>query len=132
MNLEKFTQVAYSLIPTPRPRSFHVAGIFKKGKPLAIACNRDITHPRTLKYDYVQGSKTHAELLAIIRGRRDNYSGYTIVVLRIDRNRSLNMSRPCSGCMDAIRQLGFKAVYYTTESGSWAMERVSKVKVSKS
>lgn len=132
MNLDKFTQVAYSLIPTPRPQFFHVAGIFLKGRPVSIATNSFITHPLTLKYNYHPGSLTHSELKACLRGRREHYSGYTIAVLRIDRNGKLNMSKPCSGCSDMIRQLGFKTVYYTTESGSWAMERVSKVKVNKS
>lgn len=124
MNLDKFVQIAYSLIPTPRPRCFHLAGIFLKGKPLAIAANRDITHPRSLKYNYFAGVKTHAELLSIIRGRRENYSGCEIVVLRIDRNKKLNMSRPCEGCFDAIKQLNFKSLFYTNKNGLWVKERL--------
>lgn len=124
MNLDRFVATAYSLIPTPRPQFFHVAGIFLKDRPIAITTNSFSTHPLTLRYNYVPGSKSHAELRACLRGRREDYTGYTIAVLRVDRNGRLNMSEPCSGCADMIKQLNFKRLYYTNERGQWVTKRL--------
>lgn len=121
MNLDRLVETAYALMPKYRGemRCFHVAGIYKKGKLYSIGYNKDQTHPLTKKYGYHKLSGTHAELMACIRGGLEDYSGYTMAVLRIDRNNKLNSSRLCSGCMNLTRQLSFRRVIYTNALGQW-------------
>jgi len=118
---KKLEEIAYSLLDEHRGnmRSFHVAGIFKKNKLISVGFNKIITHPKTKKYNYHEIAKVHAELHCVIKGKLDNYYGYSLAVLRIDRNNNISFSKPCTGCSHMIKQLGFSKVFYTDYNGIW-------------
>ena len=42
-------------------------------------------------------------------------------------NGSLGMAKPCHLCLDVIKALGVKKVFYTNESGEIVMEYVSNM-----
>ena len=121
MNLKKLESIAFELMPKHKNnmRCFHVSGIFYKKKLISVGFNKDITHPKTKRFNYHNHAKMHAELNACIKGKLENYSGHTIAILRINANNNLAHSCPCAGCRDLIRQLGFSKVYYTNENGCW-------------
>lgn len=54
----------------------------------------------------------HSEMDAVIKLGITDCTGLTIVNTRVNRNNKLDMSKPCRGCMDMIRKLNFKSVYY--------------------
>lgn len=89
--------------------------------------NSPKTHPLNLKYNYINKQKskismlvgTHSELSAVIKLGHQNYDGFTLINTRINRNNKLDYSHPCNGCMDMIRQLGFKKVYYTNKNSEF-------------
>ncbi len=121
INLSKFSEIAHALQPAHRgdQKHFHVAGIYRKNRLVSLACNKNVTHPATLKYDYWEGSHAHAELRACLRGGLESYRGYTMIVCRIGKDGRLNNSKPCKGCADLIKQLDFDKVIYTNEIGGW-------------
>lgn len=121
MNLDRLVETAYALMPKYRGemRCFHVAGIYRKGKLYSIGYNKDQTHPITQKYGYHRLAKLHAECSSILKGGLEDYSGYTMAVLRIDRNNRLNSSRPCVGCSNLIQGVGIRRVFYTNQFGQW-------------
>jgi len=55
----------------------------------------------------------HAEAAAIRKARRT--VGATIYIARVNKRGNLRMSRPCSGCMDALRKAGIKKIVYTID-----------------
>lgn len=45
-------------------------------------------------------------------------------VARVARDGSTKMARPCSKCMKALYEAGVREVVYTTDDGSYKIERV--------
>lgn len=65
----------------------------------------------------------HAEREAL-RKSLNGTRGTTIYVARVDRNGNAKMARPCSHCMHALYLAGVREVVYTTDDGSYKIERV--------
>ncbi|RMH18706.1 MAG: hypothetical protein D6698_06650, partial [Gammaproteobacteria bacterium] len=65
------------------------------------------------------GIYLHAEIAAIskaiayFRGNKDRLSDCEIYVARTYKNGNFANSKPCSGCMRAIKDYGFKRVHWT-------------------
>lgn len=96
----------------------HVAFVFEKGNLLATGWNKTKSHPFLLKYPYSRRSgQLHAELDAIIKYGKDDCGKAVLVVVRLNRRWQPRLSKPCLGCQSMIKQLGFKGVWYSTESG---------------
>lgn len=90
------------------------------------------THPLQKKYNKYRFTddgdhKQHAELAALVPLIRDgvDLSNATIYVYRVHKNGTLAMSRPCPSCMQLIKDVGIKRVFYTTEDG-YAYEKITK------
>lgn len=90
------------------------------------------THPLQKKYNKYRFTddgdhKQHAELAALVPLIRDgvDLSNATIYVYRVHKNGTLAMSRPCPSCMQLIKDVGIKRVFYTTENG-YAYEKITK------
>lgn len=116
---KRLIEIAYALEPKYRVgRCFHVAFITKGSKIISIGWNSHKSHPENLRHEgYRFDSGTHAELSAVLKGGKQDYSGYRIFVIRIDRNGKVAMSKPCCGCQSVCRQLNFKTVYYSGKDG---------------
>lgn len=124
--LVEITRALYPLHTHNSGRCFHTCFILKSGKILTIGINNsNKTHAKNLKFDYFAKNGTdlrheigiHAEMSAIIRGRREDYSDYTFVNIRINSEGKTLFSAPCRGCSSIFRQTGYKKIYYTTENG---------------
>ena len=63
--------------------------------------------------------KVHAETSAIIPllKTKEDYSRATLYTYREHRDGSLAMARPCTRCMELIKQIGITKIKYTTEDG---------------
>lgn len=109
-----------------------------KNKVIAIGYNMDKSHPIQRKYnkfrDYnLSGGKCpkeslHAEMYCILQiiDLDIDFSKVKIYVYRNKKDGSLGMSRPCQACAHAIRDLGIKNIYYTTDYG-YAYENYENV-----
>lgn len=65
----------------------------------------------------------HAEMEAV-RKSLNGTRGSTIYVARMDRNGQARMARPCNRCMTELYYAGVREVVYTTDDGSYKIERV--------
>lgn len=109
---------------------------FKKGRVgcvvvyrksiLAMGYSAEKTHPMQEKYNKYRFSnglaKIHAEIMALNQIKYSNidFSKVKVYNYRIrlaDGADEIGMSRPCSSCMQFIKDLGIKKVFYTTNGG---------------
>ena len=107
-----------------------------QGNIIGIGCNTNKTHPKQDYYNQFRelhnGSgcyyipKLHAEIncLNSIRHLDINFSKVKLYVYRIRNDRPHGIARPCPSCMAAIRDLGIRNIYYTTNDG-YGYERLN-------
>lgn len=104
-----------------------------QGQIIGLGCNTNKTHPVQKFYNrYRQPSDTmllklHAEISCInqIRHLDINFSKVKLYIYRIRKDQPYGMARPCPSCMAAIRDLGIRDIYYTTNVG-YSYERLKK------
>ena len=98
-----------------------------QGNIIGIACNTNKTHPMQKYYNryryHPQTSyfypKLHAEINCIssIRHLDINFSKVKLYVYRTRCDQEYGIARPCPSCMAAIKDLGIRHIYYTTNDG---------------
>ena len=71
--------------------------------------------------------KLHAEISCInsIRHLDINFSKVKIYIYRIRKDQPYGLARPCPSCMAAIKDLGIRDIYYTSNDG-YVHERLKK------
>lgn len=118
----KVREVSYALLnehPADH-RCRHFSFIVNGSRILKIGFNRSKTHPKNLLYNYCnrrgESMSTeigiHSEMDAVIKFGESDCSGLTIINTRINRNNQFDISKPCAGCMDMLKRLHFKKVFY--------------------
>lgn len=114
-HIKKLIEIARALKPARQDfRAFHLAAIYKKNKLVSLAVNSKKSHPFALKHKYpFAANGTHAETLAILRGRQESYKGYDLYVLRIDNCNNISYSCPCEFCSALIRKVRFDNVWFS-------------------
>lgn len=106
-----------------------------QGNIIGIACNCNKTHPAQKYYNrYRKPSdsmlpKLHAEISCInsIKHLDINFSKVKLYIYRIRQDQPFGLSRPCPSCMAAIKDLGVRDIYYTSNDG-YVYERIEKYK----
>lgn len=99
-----------------------------KGNIIGIGCNTNKTHPVQKYYNKYRITdvdqetllpKIHAEISCInsIRHLDIDFSKVKLYIYRKRNDKPYGMSRPCPSCMAAIKDLGIKHIYYTTNEG---------------
>ena len=72
--------------------------------------------------DHGKGPATvHAELGSILGMPRDSTSGSDVYVCRINRDGQFRNSKPCAMCHEALKHVGVKRVFYTTNENTIEM-----------
>ena len=107
-----------------------------QGQVIGLGCNTNKTHPVQKFYNrYREPSDTmlpklHAEISCInqIKHLNINFSKVKLYIYRIRKDQPYGMARPCPSCMAAIRDLGIRDIYYTTNEG-YSYERLEKYAV---
>lgn len=107
-----------------------------QGNIIGIGCNTNKTHPMQKFYNRYRecieednahfAPKLHAEINCInsIRHMDIQFSKVKLYIYRIRSDQPHGISRPCPSCMAAIKDLGIRNIYYTTDSG-YAYEKLS-------
>jgi tRNA(Arg) A34 adenosine deaminase TadA len=97
--------------------SRHCAAIVHKNEVLSIGWNKKKTHPMQKKYSSRPDRLfVHAEIDAITKIKdKSILKDCDIYVLRLSKSDLISNSKPCPGCNNAIRDYGFKNVYWTTD-----------------
>lgn len=95
-----------------------------QGTIIGVGFNTNKTHPMQKKYNrYRNGEnfipKLHAEInyLNSIRYLDINFSKVKLYIYRKRKSAKYGICRSCPSCMAAIKDLGIKHVYYTTDEG---------------
>lgn len=107
-----------------------------QGNIIGIACNCNKTHPSQKYYNQyrikseVMLPKLHAEINCInqIRNLNINFSKIKLYIYRIRKDQPFGLSRPCPSCMAAIKDLGIRDIFYTTNDG-YVHERIEKYEI---
>ena len=109
-----------------------------QGNIIGIGCNCNKTHPSQKYYNRYRSRnhckrdellpKLHAEINCInsIKNLDIHFHKVKLYIYRIRRDQPFGLSRPCPSCMAAIRDMGIRDIYYTTNYG-YAYERVGSV-----
>ena len=106
------------------------------GQVIGLGYNTNKTHPIQKYYNrYREPSDTmlpklHAEINCLnqIKHIDINFSKVKLYIYRIRNDQPFGLSRPCPSCMAAIKDLGIRDVYYTTNDG-YAYEKLEKNKI---
>ena len=116
-------------------RKIHVGCVaVYQGQVIGLGCNCNKTHPVQKKYNrYRKDSmlpKLHAEISCLnqIKHLDINFSKVKLYIYRIRKDQPFGMARPCPSCMAAIRDLGVRNIFYTTNDG-YAHEKLEKYEV---
>ena len=107
-----------------------------QGQVIGLGCNCNKTHPiqhyynRYRKQSDTMLPKLHAEISCInqIKHLDINFSKVKLYIYRIRKDQPFGLSRPCPSCMAAIKDLGIRDIYYTTNDG-YSYEKLDKYKV---
>lgn len=139
----KFFNKARQIADVSDYKKIHVGCVaVYKGNIIAIGCNTNKTHPVQKYYNKFRDPngedtsmiilpKLHAEINCINQLKHldnINFSKVKLYIYRIRNDRPYGMSRPCPSCMAAIKDLGIRDIYYTTNDG-FVHERIENNEV---
>jgi hypothetical protein len=119
--LNKVEDIARSLFDLPRSDKKHFSFIVKRNKVLAVGWNDGWkTHPYGLRYG-TRFSAIHSEWAAInqIDFHWGLLSECSMINIRLKKDLSLGMSKPCSSCLSLLEKFCFKEVWYGDDKGEW-------------
>ena len=124
-DFKRLTDLAKALKLTKQTgRSFHVAVVLRKRKPIAIGTNhfgksnricQNYKPTRHHGADY--RACVHAEVSATSPFRRKSVRGLSLVSIRIDNHNRLAYAQPCPNCLLWLGKMGFDNIYYSTQEG---------------
>ena len=108
-----------------------------QGNIIGVGYNSNKTHPVQKYYNTYRNNriycgylapKLHAEIscLNTIRFMDINFSKVKLYIYRSRKDQEYGLSRPCPSCMAAIKDLGIKHIYYTTNDG-FAYEEMENI-----
>lgn len=96
-----------------RKAAYKMGAVLAYGKhPISTGYNSYKTHPyvaRHCEYPYL-----HAEMAAILAAGLDNCQGSVLACVRLRKDGTYGMARPCANCLNMIRAVKIKKVFYTT------------------
>lgn len=98
-----------------------------QGKIIGFGYNSNKTHPLQKRYNRYRNfnnkassvHKLHAEILCLssISHLDIKFNRVKLYIYRTRHDQPFGMARPCPACMNAIRDMGIKDIYYTTNEG---------------
>ena len=115
MNLDYFIRVAVEEAVKSDYKINVGCVIFDKGKLISKGHNCRRHHRNLHPNFYKYRGEIHAEMNAIINAKRD-LKNTSILVVRVNNQNQLRLSRPCSICMGYIDYIGFKNIFYSESS----------------
>ena len=117
---DRLIEQAMRVAQTSQHKKWQLGAVMTRGsKFLSSAPNKFRNHPWI---NHLHATR-HAEMEAI-RKCLNGTRGATIYVARADKDGLPRMARPCSRCMKELYLAGVREVVYTTDDGSYRIERV--------
>ncbi len=111
---------------SPYGKIRHGAVLVKGGSVINAAFNKDnYTSFGTRFREKHRGPATvHAEIGCVLGLARTVTTGSDLYVCRINRNGEFRNSKPCTMCHEALRHVGVKRVFYTTNDDTIEMYKL--------
>ena len=77
------------------------------------------THPIMKKFnnDNLWAPGIHAEMDACLDASRDELIGAEIYIVRVRKDGSRGLAKPCNICTRMLKSMGITKAYYSTEGG---------------
>lgn len=102
--------------------------VAQRGRVLAAGFSSRKSHPQQQRYNRYRDfrdapsplpAQLHAEVAALVQLRNSDveWGKVDVFIYRIRRDRPHGLARPCQACMQYLRDLGVKSVWYTTDEG---------------
>ena len=115
--------IAYN---SPYGKIRHGAVIIKGGSILNASFNKEnySSFGTRFRLPHRGHATVHAELGCILGLTRDSTVGADVYVCRINRDGDYRNSKPCSMCHEALKHVGVKRVYYTTNNNTIEMYKL--------
>lgn len=107
-------------------RKIHIGCVaVYQNRIIGIGCNLSKTHPLQYRYNKYRIqkdtllAKLHAEINCInqIKNMDINFAKVKLYIYRVRNDQPFGLAKPCPSCMAAIRDLGIRDIYYTTNDG---------------
>lgn len=126
--------------PNPYQRRYHFAIAFEVNKPIAIAQNNPIKidhkaykiGQRFNIQQYQEYPYSHAES-HLISKLLDTYntirSDWSLVVLRINRQGKILLSKPCNNCQSILDSVGLHKVYWSIDKDTFGYRSKELIQV---
>lgn len=92
------------------------AVLIKGGSVINVGFNQSSTHRFARKFGKYY--TRHAELNCILGVPRHKTTGATIYVIRVKKDGSYGMAKPCQCCEDMLMFVGVKKVYWSDVDGN--------------
>lgn len=113
-------KVAMTVEPVANARV--AAAIVRRGEIISLGTNKPKSHPLQAKFaKHPEATLLHAETMSIVNAlslhKHDDLEKSEIIVVRVKRDGSLALAKPCIGCLAAINYYGIKKVLYTNDAG---------------
>lgn len=130
--VKKALQVAKTASKLSDVNGYHLgAVIFDKHKIYCYACNTNKGIPMQMHYNHFKSRdadlwckhSAHAEINCLHKLLQQyyddlpSYNKLSILVYREHKDGSFALAKPCRACTQAIKDLGFRHVYYTADNG---------------
>tara|TARA_R100000008_G_scaffold25714_1_gene13881 strand:+ start:930 stop:1388 length:459 start_codon:yes stop_codon:yes gene_type:complete len=111
---------------SPYGKLRHGAVLVKGGSVINASFNKDnfSSFGSRFRSPHRGHATVHAELGCILGISRASTSGADLYVCRINLGGDFRYSKPCSMCHDAMKHVGIKRVYYTTNNGTVEMYKL--------
>ena len=115
--------IAYN---SPYGKIRHGAIIVKGGSVLNASFNKEnySSFGTRFRSPHRGHATVHAELGCILGLARDSTIGSDVYVCRINRDGDYRNSKPCKMCHEALKHVGIKRVYYTTNDNTVEMYKL--------
>lgn len=107
---------------TSRHEKWQLGAVLTRGSTFLSSAPNKFRNPPWVNHLH---ATRHAEMEAV-RKSLNGTRGSTIYVARMDRNGQARMARPCNRCMTELYYAGVREVVYTTDDGSYKIERVAE------
>ena len=123
MNTKSLVNKCLKFVDMPNGRSKHFSFIMDGNKPLSFGWNNTRkTHPRSAKFKY-RFNNIHSELDAIVNYLKiytvEDLRKYTLVNIRLLKDKSVRLSKPCHVCDRLLDAFGIVNVLYSTDRGDF-------------
>lgn len=114
----------------------HAAALIKNEKIYSAGINKFVKKLDVKSYNKKTGENSiethfktiHAEISVFDKLSKKSSKGLDIIVIRINKNFTLKNSRPCNHCIDKLKKIGIRKVFYSNENGQIICEYIEHMK----